>query len=124
MIYAEDRDRTNQDIAHRRLLSAVVALAIRDACHIHTIGNISDQTRNAINFLFNHSDGYLSLLDINPQQFRAKLIESVYRNDKKFVSASGLSEIERKRFANNYGLWLKEQNDGIEKYGKAKVRMS
>lgn len=108
---ADQKDRIDQDVAHRRLLSAVVALSIRDACQILSVGRLSENTRSALNFIFEHSDGYLSLLDIDPDHFRRKLLEMVHKdfNTKEFVPAIGLSELDRKRFASNHRIWYADK---------------
>ena len=108
---ADQKDRIDQDVAHRRLLSAVVALAIRDVCQIQSVGRLSENSRTGLNFIFEHSDGYLSLLDIDPEHFRRKLLEFVFKNfnSKEFIPAIGLSQIERRRFASNYKIWHSEK---------------
>ena len=56
-----------------RLLAAVVATAIKDAC-----GTNRFEASSAINFLFNHSEGYLSLLEIDAGSFRKRLMKIMF----------------------------------------------
>lgn len=108
---AKQKERCDQNIANRRLLSAVVALALRDACHIHGIARLAENTRSAFNFIFMHSDGYLHLLDIDPDQFRNRLIEMSFKDHDPNKKEEGyaLTSVELRRFANNYQVWYREQ---------------
>ena len=70
----------------QKLLSAVVALAIEDAqLEPIKIGRVKgereprDISITAIRFLFtDDSDGYLAALDIDPDQFRKRLMDAMY----------------------------------------------
>lgn len=71
----------------QKLLSAVIALAIEDAqlepLKIGPQRTPRDEAVTAIRFLFtDDSDGYLAALDIDPQQFRKRLMNEIY-SDKK-----------------------------------------
>lgn len=108
----DQRDRIDQDVAHRRMLSAVVGLAIRDACAING-SRFRDDTRTAISFLFEHSDGYLEMLDIDPKQFRERLLAAIFKNpgpSKRPITA-GLTSVDLDRFANNYRRWWREKSN-------------
>jgi hypothetical protein len=77
MLY--ELDYKAQGTANRRLLAAVVALAIQDAqSKPRRMGRIripTDEAISAIYFLFQHSDSYLNLLDIDPTAVSGKIIE-------------------------------------------------
>ena len=111
MYTADQKDRIDQNKAHRRLLSAVVGLAIRDACLVNG-RYLGENTRTGLSFLFENSDGYLELLDINPKQFRERLLEIAFAgpNSKKKYIAVNLSQDERDRFARNYRRWWNEKS--------------
>ena len=111
MYTADQKDRIDQDVAHRRLLSAVVGLAIRDACLVNG-RHLGENTRTGLSFLFENSDGYLELLDINPKQFRERLLALAFagpNSSKKFIAVS-LSQDDRDRFARNYRRWWDEKS--------------
>lgn len=113
---ADQKDRIDQDVAHRRLLSAVVVLAIRDSCSAS--GNrINEHARSGVDFLFEHSDGYLELLDINPKQFKERLLTAILNNKEssKDEMIAGLSYIDRERFAQNYRKWWKDKSSVYER---------
>lgn len=100
--------------AHQKLLSAVVALAIRDAqrhpmyARNNKISTPDQLALSALYFLFtDSSDGYLTLLDIDPNQFRERLICQMYTINK------GLSDEEKTRRANfckNYRWYYDKQS--------------
>ncbi len=104
----EQKNNADQDAAHRRLLSAVVVLAIRDACQHPKEKRLGDLPRSALNFLFEDSDGYLTLLDIDPEQFRKRLVNMSYANGAtgKYTSMSGFSSEDRRCFRINYQMWI------------------
>lgn len=71
--------------AGQKLLSAVLALAIRDSQRrpIRPLSKKKEEpsplTLSALNFLFtDNSDVYLMFLDIDPEQFRKRLIKYMY----------------------------------------------
>jgi hypothetical protein len=103
------KNKFDQDSANRRLLSAVVALAIRDACQHPGNKAVGELPRSALNFLFEHSDGYLGLLDIDAEQFRKRLINLVFSKEKKTGRGFGLSEDDCRKFRINYSMWHKEK---------------
>jgi hypothetical protein len=65
-----------------QLLSAVVVLAIEDAC-LSPIKKSSKKyvmnqyAYSAHRFLFEHSDAYLELINIDPKSFRERLVEQM-----------------------------------------------
>lgn len=81
-------EQDNQMRACQKLLSAVVALAVKD-CQRMPIKPYNKKVREphpiaitALDFLFTDScEGYLTLLDIDPQHFRKKLIDQMYKDD-------------------------------------------
>jgi hypothetical protein len=97
---------TDQHVANKRLLSAVIALAIKDACKGSSNKRLPSDTQSAFNFLFEHSDLYLSLLDIDPQQFRKRLVAHVHQRLSATTMPYHLTHIERRCFAMNYRRWL------------------
>ncbi len=93
-----------QAIAYRRLLSAVLALAVKDACRQSTELRLGF-AREALDFLFLYSDGYLAGLDINPEQFRRKLLDYCFSDREQEGNAFNLDSKERKHFRANYTHW-------------------
>jgi crotonobetainyl-CoA:carnitine CoA-transferase CaiB-like acyl-CoA transferase len=105
-----------QGIAYRRLLAAVVALAIQDA-QAKPNKTISkrrlvpkDTAMSAIYFLFRTSDGYLQLLDIDPEQFRKKLLGLMFDMNKK---VRHFEPIGRRNFRYNYQ-WMHRQENVLD----------
>jgi hypothetical protein len=100
-----------QGTANRRLLSAVVALAVQDAqLKPRRMGRLripSDEAISAIYFLFQHSDNYLNLLDIDPQQFRERLLKLMFDMNKK---VSQFEPIKRRNFRYNYEWMRRKEN--------------
>jgi hypothetical protein len=102
-----------QGIAYRRLLAAVVALAIQDA-QAKPNKTISkrrlvpkDTAMSAIDFLFRTSDGYLGLLDIDPKQFRKRLLDLMFDMNKKVIQ---FKPIGRRNFRYNYQWMYRREN--------------
>jgi len=95
----------NQDIACRRLLAAVVVTAIKDACFGPKSKILYRDAASAFSFLFEHSDYYLFLLDIDPQQFRVRLVEYVHNKNTAVPLPYSLTDHERRAFAFNYRRW-------------------
>ena len=105
-----------QGIAYRRLLAAVVALAIQDA-QAKPNKTFSkrrlvpkDTAMFAIDFLFRTSDGYLSLLDIDPKQFRKRLLDLMFDMNKKVRQ---FEPIGRRNFRYNYQ-WMHRQENVLD----------
>lgn len=92
-------------IPERRLLSAVVALAVHDACATPLIKNskatgITADAKTALAFLFGKGlDAYALWLDFDPDQFRQNLLT--------MRPGKHLSDNERRNFKANYKLWKK-----------------
>ena len=100
-----------QGTANRRLLAAVVALAIQDAqSKPRRLGRLripTDEAISAIYFLFQHSNNYLSLLDIDPQQFRNRLLKLMFDMNKKITQ---FEPIKRRNFRYNYDWMRRKEN--------------
>ena len=100
-----------QGTANSRLLSAVVALAVQDAqLAPRKIGKIripTDESISAIYFLFQHSDSYLNLLDIDPEQFRDRLLKLMFEMNKKVVQ---FESSKRRNFRYNYQWMRRKEN--------------
>ena len=109
MLY--ELDYKAQGPANRRLLAAVVALAIQDAqSKPRRLGRLripTDEAISAIYFLFQHSDNYLNLLDINPQQFRERLLKLMFDMNKKIIR---FDPIKRRNFRYNYEWMRRKEN--------------
>lgn len=91
----------------QKLLSAVVALAVHD-CQLKPIsrGRVradkepSDISLSALRFLFtSDSDGYLTALDIDPKQFKKRLVDNMF--DLKKDTGNSCDE-SRRSFRYNY----------------------
>jgi hypothetical protein len=109
MLY--ELDYKAQGTANRRLLAAVVALAIQDAqSKPRRLGRLripTDEAISAIYFLFQHSNNYLSLLDIDPQQFRNRLLKLMFDMNKKITQ---FEPIKRRNFRYNYDWMRRKEN--------------
>jgi hypothetical protein len=103
----------NQHVAHKRLLAAVIGLAISDACKGAKSIELLMDARSGLRFLFKHSDLYLSLLDIDPQQFRQRLLDYIHNKTIKKTLPYELTDMDRRAFRINYNKWLQEQALGI-----------
>jgi hypothetical protein len=93
--------------ACKRLLSAVVSLSIRDSCQTPGKKMLNQLPRDALDFLFNHSDGYLELLDFDPEQFRKKLVSVMYT--KNLNPPYSLSQEDCRNLRINYQMWCNDQ---------------
>ena len=109
MLY--ELDYKAQGTANRRLLAAVVALAIQDAqSKPRRLGRLripTDEAISAIYYLFQHSNNYLSLLDIDPQQFRNRLLKLMFDMNKKITQ---FEPIKRRNFRYNYDWMRRKEN--------------
>ena len=105
-----------QGIAYRKLLAAVVALAIQDAQAKPNRISLKkrlipkDTAMSAIDFLFRTSDGYLQLLDIDPEQFRKRLLGLMFDMNKKIRQ---FEPIGRRNFRYNYQ-WMQRQENVLD----------
>ena len=97
----------DQAVACKRLLSAVVSLAVRDSCQTPGKKMLNQLPRDALDFLFNTSDGYLEWLDFDPEQFRKRLVNTMYA--KKYFPIYGLSENDIRSMRKNYQMWCNDQ---------------
>jgi len=100
-----------QGTAYIRLISAVVALAVQDAqLAPRKIGKVripTDEAISAIYFLFQHSDNYLNLLDMDPEQFRDRLLKLMFDMNKKVVQ---FESSKRRNFRYNYQWMRRKEN--------------
>ena len=100
-----------QGTANIVLLSAVVALAVQDAqLPPRKIGKVripKDEAISAIYFLFQHSDSYLNLLDMDPEQFRDRLLKLMFDMNKKVVQ---FESSKRRNFRYNYQWMRRKEN--------------
>jgi len=96
----------DQAVACKRLLSAVVALAVRDACQPSGSKMLNQLSKNALEFLFYTSDGYLEWLDIEAEQFRKRLVGIMYTKNKN--PPFSLSEQDCRNLRINYQMWCNE----------------
>ena len=97
----------DQAVACSRLLSAVVVLAIRDACQTPGRKMLNQLPKNALEFLFYESDGYLEWLDIDPEQFRKRLVGVMYTKNKN--PPYSLNEQDCRNLRINYQMWCNDQ---------------
>lgn len=88
----------NQTEACNHLISAVIVTAIKDACDSRQNGSLE-----AINFLFNHADGYLALLDIDPGSFKSHLVDQMKKSGQ-FLS---INEGDKRYFRRNYNFFCR-----------------
>jgi hypothetical protein len=93
--------------ACKRLLSAVVSLAVRDSCQTPGKKMLNQLPKDALDFLFNHSDGYLELLDFDPEQFRKKLVSVMYTKNPN--PPYSLSQEDCRNLRINYQMWCNDQ---------------
>lgn len=99
----------DQHTAHLRLISAIVALSLKDAAHACRGKTLSPMVSEAMDFIFLHSAGYLALLDIDAEQFRKRLIEYVHDGKKRPDCNHHLSDFEKRCFRMNYSRWYEEK---------------
>lgn len=108
-------DANAQYRACQQLLAAVVALAVEDTQLAPIKRGRSKQPKQpvdaaitAIRFLFtDNSDGYFAALDINPKQFRERLLHKMYYNKADpNVAVYG----NRRAFRFNYEFYYKNYN--------------
>ncbi len=102
-----------QGVAYRRLLAAVVGMAIQDAQakprKLYTSRKLipTDEALSAIDFLFRTADGYLNLLDIDPGHFRKNLLNLMFDMNRKIRQ---FEPIGRRNFRYNYQWMYNKQN--------------
>jgi len=101
----KDAKMMDQHVACKRLLAAVVVMAIKDACYGPRSKILYSDAASAFSFLFEHSDYYLSLLDIDSQQFRVRLLEYVHNKNSNTPLPYSLTDSERRAFSFNYRRW-------------------
>ena len=105
-----------QGVAYRRLLAAVVGMAIQDAQSrprkLYTGKKLipTDEALSAIDFLFRTSDGYLSLLDIDSGRFRKNLLNLMFDMNRKIKQ---FEPIGRRNFRYNYQ-WMHRRENVVD----------
>lgn len=63
----------------RKLLWAVIELAVDDACRVPNRVTPQDDAVSALRFLLSADiDGYLMWLDVNAREFKRRLLEAMY----------------------------------------------
>jgi len=118
-------DRDEQARACHRLLSSVIITAIRDGCatppkrvKIKDGENkfpMSIDSFTAMRFLFDTNVSgiaeYLAWFDIDPGQYRMRLLETM--SDNSALRVNGFEPLDRRNFRYNYGTWmrLKDRSD-------------
>lgn len=105
----------SKNLPEQRLLSAVVALAVRDCCDrplkIDNKIRLSFNAASAFDFIFTPlGEGYLEWLDIDPTNFRAALIKLMQDISSKEIAS--FDSMARRTFRQNYALWS-ELNDRL-----------
>lgn len=112
-------DPAEQARACRKLLSAVIITAVRDACSTPPKRNktrgeenrmpISTEAFTALRFLFDESvsglNEYLNWFDIDPGQYRLRLQQTMA--DSSPLRLNGFEPLDRRNFRYNYGMWLR-----------------
>jgi hypothetical protein len=96
----------------RHLLATVVNLAVNDACQVPGRERPSADAMSAMRFLFDETvsglNEYAELLDINPGQFRARLLKIMKTGG--VCEINGYSESHRIYFMRNYRFWQQNPN--------------
>jgi len=96
----------DQDAACRKLLSAVVALALQDSCmRPNQSGKtltIKNDALSGLHFLFGHGGFFMELLDIDPDEFCKRLVARMYSSE----WDSRFSEDQKRSFRWNYSRYL------------------
>lgn len=100
----------DQNIACRRLIAAVVATAIEDACRGAKHAKLTSDAASAFSFLFIHSNEYLSLIEIDADGFRKRLLSYASKRNSFNQAPFNLSDMERRNFLINFRKWNKYQN--------------
>lgn len=104
-----------QDAAARKLVWAVIELAILDACirPSHGVGRLPEHVRSAFDFLEGDGlDRYCELLDVDGPEFRARLIGMMGRP---FVVGDVFDDSQRRAFRANHRQWMRETMEVFER---------
>jgi hypothetical protein len=84
---------------------------MRDATETPTVlKSCTTNAFTALQFLFLDSDHYLTILDIDPQEFRRRLIEQMYQKG----GMREFTEMHKRCFRANYRFWYTRQ--GLRKF--------
>lgn len=96
----------------RHLLATVVNLAVNDACQIPGKERPSTDALTAMRFLFDETESglneYAEILDINPGQFRSRLLKIMKTTS--VGEINGYTESQRIYFMRNYRFWQQNPN--------------
>ena len=112
-------DRDEQARSCHRLLSSVIITAIRDGCATPPKNRglkdgeakfpMGIDSFTAMRFLFDTSVSgiaeYLAWFDIDPGQYRMRLLETMANNSA--LKVNGFEPLDRRNFRYNYGMWLR-----------------
>lgn len=112
-------DRDEQARACHRLMSSVIITAIRDGCATPPKRSrlkgeedgfpMSIDSFTAMRFLFDKNVAglaeYLAWFDIDPGQYRMRLLETMSNNSA--LRVNGFEPLDRRNFRYNYGMWLR-----------------
>lgn len=102
---------TEEYAAGRRLLSAVIGLAIHDACLAPFAESkdlrLHSEAKDALEFLFysEQCEKYLMVMDIEPTTFRRCLLDAMHR-DKIF----DVSDTKLRSLRMNYKIFMRERH--------------
>lgn len=93
------------------LVNAVVAKAITDTFLLPPKDDqISHETFTAFEFLFsNDVDVWLELIDIDPEMFKIRLKDSMWKDTSMSANKSHISESEKRAFRANYKKWAQKR---------------
>lgn len=107
-------------IPERRLMFAVVGLAVSDACAIPVltrhkrVAGLKEDAYTALDFLLTKAaDGWLMWLDIDPVMFRKRVLSVMFENQ-----ASSLGEHRKRAFRANYEAYRVIKQKGYEQDGE------
>jgi hypothetical protein len=90
----------------RKLLWAVIELAVDDACRVPNRVTPQDDAVSALRFLLSEDiDGYLMWLDVNAGEFKRRLLEAMY-SDKQ----NKFDESSKRAFRFNHKWYVRNAN--------------
>jgi len=107
-------------IPERRLMFAVVGLAVSDACAMPVltrhkqVAGLKEDAFTAMDFLMTDvADAWLTWLDIDPPMFRKRVLDVMFDG-----KASSLSENRKRAFRSNYEAYRVIKQQGYEQDGE------
>lgn len=96
----------------RHLLATVINLAVNDACQVPGKERPSTDALTAMRFLFDETESglneYAEILDINPGQFRSRLLKIMKTTS--VGEINGYTESQRLHFMRNFRFWQQNPN--------------